>query len=81
MRAADAARKEKKEMTRIEYSKYFLTGTLAGIAVRCGYNVPDEDAARHSAELQALSLQQRETPARENNGTYYIYNIGSQEVR
>lgn len=71
---------EANRMVRISYSKYFLTGTLAGLSVRCGFNVPAEVAHERSLELQAVNCL---NPGSDygTKAKFYIYNVGSEEVR
>ena len=71
---------ETSRTVRISYSKYFLTGTLAGMSVRCGFNVPAEVAHERSMELQAVNVS---NPGSDygTKAKFYIYNVGSEEVK
>lgn len=70
---------EQTTMTRITYSKFFLTGVLTGISVRCGFDVPAEVAHERMMGLQGFTKQ---NPGRDfmTNDEYWIYNVGSEEV-
>ena len=63
-------------MTRITFSKYFLTGNLKGLTVRGGFDVPTKLAHKRSLELQAVNVL---NPGRElgTGARYYIYNVGT----
>jgi hypothetical protein len=63
-------------MTRIEYSKEFLTGLLAGLTVRGGFNVPSDVAAARMAELNRFT---KLNPGRDcvTGDQFWIYNLGS----
>ena len=65
-------------MKRITYSKFFLTGTLAGLSVRCGFNVPAELTHARSLQLQSINVL---NPGVDLQGSkYYVYNVGSEEL-
>lgn len=66
-------------MKRITYSKYFLTGTLAGLSVRCGFDVPADVCHQRCMELQRINVL---NPGSDygTGAKYYIYNVGSEEV-
>jgi hypothetical protein len=67
-------------MYRIEYSKHFITGLLAGLSVRCGFNVPDAEHAVES-ELQLARFTRANPGADAITGSqFWVYNIGSSEV-
>jgi hypothetical protein len=55
------------------------SGNLKGIAVRCGFNVPAGLAHQRSMELQAINCL---NPGSDcvTGDSFYIYNVGSQEV-
>jgi len=77
--AATTQQTEANKMVRLSYSKHFLTGTLAGLSVRCGFNVPASEAHKRSLELQAVNVLH---PGKDciTKAEYYIYNVGSEEV-
>ncbi len=62
--------------TRIEYTKYFLTGTLKGLTVRCGYELPAELAAERCENLQRFT---KESPGTDfaTGATWAAYNVGT----
>lgn len=64
------------QMTRIEYSKYFLSGTLEGLSVRCHFSVPTQEAHKVSMNLARVT---RQNPSEDviTGARYYIYNVGS----
>ena len=66
-------------MKRITYSKFFLTGTLAGLTVRCQFDVPADVCHQRSMELQAVT---KNKPGRDliTGAQYWIYNVGSFDV-
>lgn len=65
---------------RVSYSKEFLTGTLAGISVRCGFDTTDDAVAIHLAELNAITKQ---NPGSEvlTAATFWVYNIGCEDIQ
>jgi hypothetical protein len=63
--------------TKIAYTKEFLTGTLAGICVRCSFTTTDDALAIHMAALKAVT---KATPGSESGGTYWISNIACEEI-
>lgn len=68
-------------MVRITYSKYFLTGTLAGLSVtRQGFTVPAADA--HKRMMELMRNASRTNPGRDliTGSQYYVYNVGSEAV-
>lgn len=66
-------------MKRITYSKFFLTGNLAGLSVRCSLTVPADICHQRSMALQRVNVL---NPRKEygTDATYYIYNVGSEEL-
>ena len=63
---------------RISYSKEFLSGTLTGICVRCHFKTTADALRLHMNALQGTTKDQ---PAVEGNGTYWIYNVGCEELQ
>ena len=66
-------------MKTLSYSKQFLSGTLAGLSVRCSYQVPASVVAERMERLNAF------TPANPGHdcvtgAAFWVYNIGSEEV-
>lgn len=62
-------------MKRLTYSKQFLTGNLAGLSVRCSFDVPAEDAHARSLELARMA---RCNPGRDavTGDQFFVYNVG-----
>lgn len=65
-------------MKRITYSKFFQTGNLTGLSVRCSFTVPSELCHERSMELQAINVLNHKVDLQ--GSKYYIYNVGSEEL-
>jgi hypothetical protein len=66
-------------MKRITYSKFFLTGTLKGLRVRCQFDVPADVCVARELELMAVT---EFNPGSDliTGAKYWIYNVGSFDV-
>lgn len=66
-------------MHKISYSKFFLSGLLEGLSVRCSFSVPKEECARYCAGLSTITRDNAAGDA-VTGDAFYVYNVGCEEV-
>ena len=64
---------------KITYSKEFLTGTLAGLSVRCEFKTTSDAVHIHLGELQKVT---KLAPGKDygSGSTYWVYNLGCEDI-
>ncbi len=68
-------------MIKVTYTKHFLTGTLKGLDVKCGYTVANPQSAIDAQKW--LNSYTPENPGSDclTGARFWVHGIGSEEVR